>query len=227
MKNTLKYKTGWGFIDLLFNLLVGFTFMFILAFMLINPVAKKETVDPKAEYLVVVTWDNDSVYDIDTWVRDNDNNIVSFRGKDIALITLDRDDLGIANDLYTSKDGSEKIRKVNREVVAIRSDARRTYWISVHWFSKGQLSENSVYGYGADNYEPENQSTDRWPPIEVNIEVIRVNPFESMSTRRVQLDRIGQEEGVFKLTVENSKVASLEESDTKILYDTTRIKKDW
>ena len=126
MKNTLKYKTGWGFIDLLFNLLVGFTFMFILAFMLINPVAKKETVDPKAEYLVVVTWDNDSVYDIDTWVLDNDNNVVSFRGKDVALITLDRDDLGIANDLYTAKDGSEKIRKVNREVVAIRSDARRT-----------------------------------------------------------------------------------------------------
>ena len=89
MKNTLKYKTGWGFIDLLFNLLVGFTFMFILAFMLINPVAKKETVDPKAEYLVVVTWDDNSVYDIDTWVKDNDNNVVSFRGKDVALITLD------------------------------------------------------------------------------------------------------------------------------------------
>ena len=30
----------------LFNLLVGFTFMFILAFMLINPVAKKHELDP-------------------------------------------------------------------------------------------------------------------------------------------------------------------------------------
>lgn len=226
MKNTLKYKTGWGFIDLLFNLLVGFTFMFILAFMLINPVAKKETVDPKAEYLVVVTWDDNSVYDIDTWVRDNDNNVVSFRGKDVALITLDRDDLGIANDLYTAKDGSEKIRKVNREVVAIRSDAKRTYWISVHWFSKGQGGENSVYNYGADSYEPENYAG-KFPPIDVEVEIIRVNPFESMATRKIQLTKIGQEEGVFRLQVENSKVASLEESDQKILYDMSRIKKDW
>ena len=88
MKNTLKYKTGWGFIDLLFNLLVGFTFMFILAFMLINPVAKKETVDPKAEYLVVVTWDNDSVYDIDTWVQDDDNNVVTVSYTHLPLPTI-------------------------------------------------------------------------------------------------------------------------------------------
>ena len=83
-----------------------------------------------------------------------------------------------------------------------------------------------MYGYGADNYEPENYAG-KFPPIEVNVEIIRVNPFESMATRRVQLTQIGQEEGVFRLEVENSKVAGLEESDKKILYDTTRIKKDW
>ena len=45
-----RYRSSFGFIDLLFNLLVGFVFLFMLAFMLINPVAKKETIKPKAEY---------------------------------------------------------------------------------------------------------------------------------------------------------------------------------
>jgi hypothetical protein len=98
MANKPRYKSGFGFIDLLFNLLVGFTFMFILAFILINPVAKKASVDPKAEYIVLVTWDDTSTYDIDTWVMDDQNNIISFRRKDHALIHLERDDMGISND---------------------------------------------------------------------------------------------------------------------------------
>ena len=43
-----RYRSSFGFIDLLFNLLVGFVFLFMLAFMLINPVAKKETIKQKA-----------------------------------------------------------------------------------------------------------------------------------------------------------------------------------
>ena len=76
---TNRYKSTFGFVDLLFNLLVGFTFLFMLAFILINPVAKKEVLDPKAEYLIVVSWDDKSQNDIDVWVKDNDGNAVSFR----------------------------------------------------------------------------------------------------------------------------------------------------
>ena len=85
MATKQRYKSSFGFIDLLFNLLVGFTFMFILAFMLINPIAKKHDFDPKAEYMVVMSWDPQSQIDIDMWVQDNLNNIVSFRTKNIAL----------------------------------------------------------------------------------------------------------------------------------------------
>jgi len=87
--------------------------MFILAFMLINPIAKKHNFDPKAEYMVVMSWDPQSTTDIDMWVQDNLNNIVSFRTKNIALMHLDRDDLGYRNDtfisetLYTSASGVE------------------------------------------------------------------------------------------------------------------------
>ena len=47
-----RYRSSFGFIDLLFNMLIGFVFLFMLAFLLINPVAKKETIKPKAEYFI-------------------------------------------------------------------------------------------------------------------------------------------------------------------------------
>src|SRR6056300_624089 len=94
VNKTSKYKNTLGFVDLLFNLLIGFVFLFLLAFILINPVAKKDTFEPKAEYLIVLTWNDRSRNDIDLWIKDDADNIVSFKGKDIALMNLDRDDLG-------------------------------------------------------------------------------------------------------------------------------------
>jgi len=207
MANKVRYKTGFGFIDLLFNLLVGFTFMFILAFILINPVAKKANIDPKAEYLIVMTWDDQSKFDIDLWVQDNTNNIVSFRLKDKALITLDRDDMGQNNDTYQDTEGKLQTRYLNREVVAIRSDDKRTYFVSVHWFSKG--------------------TTDRVTPVDVTVEVIRVNPFSTLKTRQVRLDQLGDERGVFKIEVEDSKRANVTDSDVQIIYNTNNLRKSW
>ena len=36
-----RYRSSFGFIDLLFNMLIGFVFLFMLAFLLINPVKKE------------------------------------------------------------------------------------------------------------------------------------------------------------------------------------------
>ena len=69
--NDPRYRSSFGFIDLLFNLLIGFVFLFMLAFMLINPVAKKETIKPKAEYFIILEWDGEKPYDLDLWVKDN------------------------------------------------------------------------------------------------------------------------------------------------------------
>ena len=47
---------GVAFTDLLFNALLGFVVMFVLAFLLINPIAKSGAIDPKAEFLITLTW---------------------------------------------------------------------------------------------------------------------------------------------------------------------------
>ena len=44
-----RRRSELGFTDLLFNALLGFVVMFVIAFLLINPVAETGAVDNKAE----------------------------------------------------------------------------------------------------------------------------------------------------------------------------------
>ena len=64
------YGSQIAFIDLLFNTLVGFVFLFVLAFILINPVAKKANVEVIEEFIITTQWPDNSEDDIDTWVKD-------------------------------------------------------------------------------------------------------------------------------------------------------------
>ena len=96
MQSHDKYKSTIGFIDILFNILVGFAFLFIVAFLLIKPEAKREDFDRKAEFIVVMEWDYERQDDIDLYVQDPSNTIVHFRNG--RLHHLDKDDLGKRND---------------------------------------------------------------------------------------------------------------------------------
>ena len=45
MANQSKYVSNVAFTDLLFNIVVGLAFLFLLAFILMNPVAKEKDVE--------------------------------------------------------------------------------------------------------------------------------------------------------------------------------------
>ena len=66
-KNNDRFKSTTGLNDLLFNLLVGFVFLFVVAFLLINPPTKKEEAPKKAEYLIIIEWDEGINDDVDLW----------------------------------------------------------------------------------------------------------------------------------------------------------------
>ena len=173
-----RYKTSFGFIDLLMNLLVGFAFMFILAFMLINPIAKKHEFDPKAEYLIIMTWDSESNSDIDMWIKDNLGHTISFRLKDQAMINLDRDDLGFVNDSYRNAQGEIIKRHYNREVISIRTKEPRRYLVTVHYYSsRGKTNGKAIE--------------------EINIELVQLNPWKLLQTKIVVLEAQGQEIHIF------------------------------
>ena len=99
-----KYKSTIGFTDMLFNILVGFAFLFIVAFLLIKPEAKKEDFERKAEFVVVMEWDHDQPDDIDLYVQDPTNSTVHFRLPITNFMYLDKDDLGYANDIVKNID---------------------------------------------------------------------------------------------------------------------------
>ena len=196
--DTNRYKSTFGFVDLLFNLLVGFTFLFMLAFILINPVAKKEAHDPKAEYLVIMSWDDNSKSDIDLWIKDDKNNIVGFRAKDFALLTLDRDDLGNRNDMYTSG-GNIELVPVNREVLSIRSKTPRRYVVTTHFYNN----------LGNPDISPE----------DIKIELIQVNPYRILKIANVVLVEPSQEKHVFDFEVLTDGNVVFHESNQLIIND--------
>ena len=67
MKRT--YNSNLAFIDLLFNLILGFVFLFIISFILINDPVKKEGVEQKAEFMIILSWDAQANKDIDLWIE--------------------------------------------------------------------------------------------------------------------------------------------------------------
>jgi len=86
------------FTDILFNVLLTFTFLFLVVLLLLNPPEKTGIVDPKAEFLITVTWEDGNPNDIDVWAQGPRGESVSYLRPEAGLIHLDRDDRGISND---------------------------------------------------------------------------------------------------------------------------------
>ena len=124
------------FVDLLFNLLLGFAFLFIISFLMIQPILKKAEVHTQAEYIITVTWPLDNRDDVDTWLEDPLGNLVWFNNKEAGLAHLDRDDLGDANDTIILADGSVIKYPYNQELLTIRGFIGGEWTLNVHMYSK-------------------------------------------------------------------------------------------
>jgi hypothetical protein len=130
------YYNNTSFLDLLFNTLVGFVFLFIIAFLLINPNLKKADIKTKAEFVITVTWSDDSQDDVDTWLQDPTGNVLHFRQRDVGLAHLDRDDRGKINDTILLDDGRRVEYSHNQELTTIRGFLSGEWVLNVHMYSK-------------------------------------------------------------------------------------------
>ncbi|MGD9080078.1 MAG: hypothetical protein PVG96_12090 [Desulfobacterales bacterium] len=130
------YYNNTSFLDLLFNTLVGFVFLFIISFLLINPSIKKADIETKAEFVITVTWDDNSIDDVDTWLQDPVGNVLHFNQKDVGLAHLDRDDLGTLNDTIILDDGRQIVYNHNQELTTIRGFLTGEWVLNVHMYNK-------------------------------------------------------------------------------------------
>ena len=181
--NNEKYKSTIGFTDLLFNILVGFAFLFIIAFLLIKPEAKKKDFDRNAEFVVVMEWDKEAKGDIDLYVEDPLGAKCSFRQTVANFMHLDKDDLGSANDTVVNADGTVSTVKINREVITIRGIIAGEYTINVHYYSERGYSR-------VENVMRKKKSKE----LTVKIELHKVNPYTIMWIGEKTFHSKGQEE---------------------------------
>lgn len=166
-----------AFVDLLFNLILGFAFLFIVSFILINDPTKKAGVEQKAEYMIILSWDDQLDVDMDLWVE-GPSGIVGFRSPQRGFMNLDRDDLGHKTDSVTTQN-QESIVYINREVVNIRG------------FQKGEYIVNAHYYY----------TKSRSMPVDVSIEVVKLNPYDPIYQGSKRFTYKGQEETFMRFTM--------------------------
>ena len=207
--NNEKYKSTIGFTDLLFNILVGFAFLFIIAFLLIKPEAKKHDFERRAEFVVVMEWDDDQPDDIDLYVQDPTGNKVSFRTPIMNFMYLDKDDLGYANDVVYNANGTVTKVNINREVVTIRGIIPGEYIINVHHYSTRQAEAALSTLSGERRGDSEIISVARHgegkpigKKLTVKVELHKVNPYTILWVGEKPFDHRGQEETFVRFTVD-------------------------
>ena len=118
------------FTDLLFNALLGFAFMFAIAFMLINSSEETGNIRSNAEILISVQWPDDHPDDVDAIVEDPQGSLVWYHNRDSGLMHLDRDDRGnLADNLNIN--GEVVSNPINQETITVRGLQSGEYIINL------------------------------------------------------------------------------------------------
>ena len=117
-----------------------------------NPIPKTGVINPKAEYIITVSWEDNSPDDIDICFKVLMVILFGSEGTEAGFVHLDRDDRGLLNDTILVN-GKEIQNPLNQEVVTLRAVIPGEYIVNVHYYAtKTKL------------------------PIDVNVKVEKVNP---------------------------------------------------
>ena len=184
MKHRILEKTEGqdAFTDLLFNTLLGFAFMFAIAFMLISDPSEGGKVESKAEILISVRWPDKHPDDVDAIVESPEGDLVWYHNRDTGLMHLDRDDRGIFADKM-NVNGALISNPINQETVTIRA------------LQSGEYVVNILH-YQA-NYDQ---------PLTVDVKVEKLNPeVELIYYGSHELEGVGDEETAVRFSVDSQK----------------------
>ena len=184
MKHRILEKTEGqdAFTDLLFNSLLGFAFMFAIAFMLISDPSEGGKIESKAEILISVRWPDKHPDDVDAIVESPEGDLVWYHNRDTGLMHLDRDDRGIFADKM-NVNGAVISNPINQETVTIRA------------LQPGEYVVNLLH-YQA-NYDE---------PLTVDVKVEKLNPeVELIYYGSHELEGVGDEETAVRFSVDAQK----------------------
>jgi len=173
----IKGKFLLSYLDFYVYYVSVFIVLFALAFVMMNEESKKGNIIDPAQYLVELTWENNSDSDIDLWVQDPTGAITYFAHKDSQIVTLDRDDLGI-NNTVTLEDGSKVTNPLRREVASIRRIIPGTFTVNIMCYN--------------------NRSGN---PVKAHVTVRRLNPYVEIAEKSVEVTANGEEATILNFDV--------------------------
>ena len=169
------------FTDLLFNTLLGFTLLFFISIIFMNPIAKLGNINYKAEYIITVSWPEDQPDDVDLWVQDPYQETVSYLRKEAGWLNLDRDDRGDLNDTVMIN-GKKVVHPINQEVVTIRGIISGEYVVNLHYY---QSVSNK--------------------PVRTVVKIEKVNPvLRLVFIDQVVLDKLDDEKTVLRFELDGN-----------------------
>lgn len=145
-----------AFIDILFNVLLGFALLFTAALVLSQAPTEEGKVDTKAEILITVRWPDQHPDDVDTLVEGPSGDLLWYNNRDTSLMHLDRDDRGRFADRITL-DGVTVSNPLNQETVTLRALHPGEYVVNL-------LHYKAHYG----------------DPLPVTVKVEKLNPSVSL-----------------------------------------------
>lgn len=183
------------FTDLLFNALLGFAFMFAIAFMLISTPEKTGDIESKAEVLITIRWADEHPDDVDALVEDPRGGLVWYHNRDSGLMHLDRDDRGVFAD-QINVNGVKVQNPINQETVTVRATQPGEYVVNLLHYKS--------------NYSA---------PLPVTVKVEKLNPSVSLVYYdTVELTGSGDEKTAVRFTLdENGAVTNTNQRPKQLL----------
>jgi len=190
-----------SYVDVVFNLLLGITFLFFLAFLLIKPVTENKKIDTPAEFMAILEWDDHHNSDIDLWTMAPNGNTVGFSSKEKGVASLERDDLGALSDThYDNETGLTTYVKTNREVITIRGIVPGEWIVNVHYYASRPLPPNHYSGKKTIEVADLKRI-----PAEVTVRVVKLNPtYKIITEKTIILTFEGEERTMSRFEIDKS-----------------------
>lgn len=177
------YDTSSSFLDILFNILLGFFVLLILTIILVNPPTKQGDVPLKAEIRISMEWPGKSKDDVDLIVKTPASKLPIFYGnRDIKVASLDRDDLGLRSDRIRMSDGTIHTIYENWENVAIRKLVPGEYIVNTLMFTK--LDKE-------------------WTPVTIKVEKLN-HPYQVIFSGTIILKETKEERTAVRFTIDKN-----------------------
>lgn len=180
-----------GFLDFALNLVCILLVLFVISNQ--EPPKKDNAppIQPKAEFLITMTWDDNSQDDIDLYVRGPDGQIVFFKSKAAAYMFLDHDDTSL-NDHVDGKDIPSRV-----EIVTVRAIVPGQYTVNAHVYEKRSGPDDRAH---------------------VKFRVLKLNPFSIVREGQTEFDARGEEKTLVNFDVApDGSVSAVYVSPVKII----------